>query len=107
MSSQNLLDKLVAIFSPRKGLERAYDRRLLNKYNAALPRNPHTKKTNKQSKGDSNSLNKGAKAVYQRARHMDENNPFVTAILDELCANVIGPNGIMVEPQPLNHKGEV
>ncbi|KPL99286.1 poly(3-hydroxybutyrate) depolymerase [Vibrio splendidus] len=107
LSSQNLLDKLVAVFSPRKGLERAYDRRLLNKYNAALPRNLHTKKTNKQSKGDSNSLNKGAKAVYQRARHMDENNPFVTAILDELCANVIGPNGIMVEPQPLNHKGEV
>ena len=39
MSSPNLIDKLVAVFSPRKGLERAYDRRLLNKYNAALPLN--------------------------------------------------------------------
>ncbi len=59
MSRSNLVDKIVAVFSPKKGLERAYDRRLLNKYNAALPRNPHTKKTNKQSKGNANGKRKG------------------------------------------------
>ncbi|ODA29886.1 phage portal protein [Veronia pacifica] len=43
----------------------------------------------------------------ERARHFDENNPLVTAIFDELCVNVVGPNGIMIEPQPLDKKGEV
>ncbi|MBT2920159.1 phage portal protein [Vibrio anguillarum] len=103
----NLFDKMVAVFSPEKGLKRLYDRSLLNKYTAALPTDPKTKQKRKFSKSSANELNKGAKAIYERARDGDENNPFVTAILDELCANVVGPNGIMVEPQPLDHKGEV
>lgn len=103
----NIFDKIVAVFSPEKGLKRLYDRTLLNKYTAALPADPKTKQKRGASKGSANELNKGAKAIYERARHGDENNPFVTAILDELCANVVGPNGIMVEPQPLDHNGEV
>ncbi|EKO3731119.1 phage portal protein [Vibrio metschnikovii] len=103
----NLIDRVVAVFNPEKGLKRLYDRSLLNKYTAALPVDPKTKQKRKFSKTSANELNKGAKAIYERAREGDENNPFVTAILDELCANVVGPNGIMVEPQPLDHKGEV
>ncbi len=103
----NLVDRVVAVFNPEKGLKRLYDRTLLNKYTAALPRDPKTKQPRTRSKGSSNEVNKGAKSIYELARNGDENNPFVTAILDELCANVVGPNGIMVEPQPLNHKGEV
>ena len=103
----NLFDKMVAVFSPERGLKRLYDRSLLNKYTAALPSDPNTKQKRKFSKTSANELNKGAKAIYERAREGDENNPFITAILDELCANVVGPNGIMVEPQPLDHKGEV
>ncbi|PMJ90287.1 phage portal protein [Vibrio sp. 10N.261.55.A7] len=103
----NLFDRVVAVFSPQHGLKRLYDRSLLNKYTAALPTDPKTKQKRNFSKTSSNELNKGAKAIYQRAREGDENNPFITAILDELCANIVGPNGIMVEPQPLDHKGEV
>ncbi|ENB2050570.1 phage portal protein [Vibrio fluvialis] len=103
----NLVDRVVAVFSPEKGLKRLYDRSLLNKYTAALPQDPKTKQKRQFSKSSPNELNKGAKSIYERARHGDENNPFVTAILDELCANVVGPNGIMVEPQPLTHQGEV
>lgn len=103
----NLIDKMVGYFHPKSGLQRQYDRKLLNKYNASLPSNPHTKRPNKKSSGSANSVNRGAKAVRERVRHMDENNPLVTGILDELCSNVIGPNGIMIEPQPLDMKGEV
>ncbi|WED23069.1 phage portal protein [Vibrio sp. JC009] len=103
----NLIDKVVAVFSPEAGLKRLYGRNLLNKYTAALPVDPNTKQRRKFSKGNANQLNKGAQAIAERAREGDENNPFVTAILDELCANIVGPNGIMVEPQPLNRKGEV
>ncbi|MEZ8095789.1 phage portal protein [Photobacterium swingsii] len=103
----NLIDKVWGYFSPTAGLRRAHDRQLLNKYQAAQPRNPNSSKPNRKSTGSANQLNRDAKSLYQRARHMDENNPFVTAILDELCANVVGPNGIMIEPQPLNKDGEV
>ena len=103
----NFFDKLVATFSPSSGLVRLHDRMLLNRYNAALPKDPRTKRTNKFSKQTPNQLNQGAKALYQRARYADENNPFVTAILDELCANVVGSKGIMVEPQPLDRSGNV
>lgn len=104
---RNIIDKTVGFFNPTAGIKRAEARKLYNKYTAALPANPHTKKRNAKSTQNSNQLNRDAKALMQRARHADENNPFVTAILDELCANVVGANGIMVEPQPLDKKGEV
>ncbi|OOF25056.1 phage portal protein [Salinivibrio proteolyticus] len=107
MSKFTLIDRAVGYFSPTAGLRRAHDRQLLNKYQAALPANPHTKKRNKRSTGNANQLNKGAKVIRERARHYDENNPHVTAILDELVVNVVGANGIMVEPQPLDKNGEV
>ncbi|MGF1684824.1 phage portal protein [Photobacterium minamisatsumaniensis] len=107
MSKFNLADRVVGYFSPKAGLERLYNRTLINKYQAALPANPHTKKRNPRSTSKANQLNKDAKSLRQRARHMDENTPLVTAILDEFCANVVGPNGIMIEPQPLDNDGNV
>lgn len=98
---------MVGYLNPDAGLNRFYKRQLLNRYTAALPKNPNTQKPNKRSSNSANLLNRDAKSLYQRARHFDENNPFVTAILDELCANVVGANGIMIEPQPLTKKGEV
>lgn len=105
--SRNIVDRTIGFFNPAAGIKRAEARKLYNKYTAALPANPHTKKRNLKSTQSANQLNRDAKTLMQRARHMDENNPFVTAILDELCANVVGANGIMVEPQPLDSKGEV
>lgn len=107
MSKLTLVDRAVAYFNPTAGLRRVHDRTLMNRYVAAQPANPHTKKRNKRSTGSANQLNRDAKALRERARHMDENNPIVTAILDELVVNVVGPNGIMIEPQPLDQKGEV
>lgn len=104
---RNIIDKTIGFFNPVAGVKRAEARKLYNRYTAALPANPHTKKRNSKSTQTANQLNRDAKALMQRARHMDENNPFVTAILDELCANVVGANGIMVEPQPLDKSGEV
>ncbi len=107
MNKFTLLDRAIGYFSPTAGLRRAQDRQLLNKYQAALPANPHTKKRNPRSTGNANQLNQSARALRERARFMDENNPVVTAILDELVVNVVGARGIMIEPQPLNFKGEV
>ena len=103
----NLIDSVVGLFSPTAGLRRAHDRQLLNKYQAALPKHPITKKKNAKSTGNANQLNRDARSLMQRARHFDENNPLVTGILDELCANIVGPNGIMIEPQPLKNDGTV
>ena len=107
MSKLNIADRIICYFNPKSGAERLYNRNLINKYQAALPANPHTKKRNARSTGKANQINKDAKSLRERARHMDENTPYVTAILDELCANVVGPNGIMIEPQPLDMNGDV
>lgn len=107
MSSRNIIDRAIGFFNPVAGIKRAEARKLYNRYTAALPANPHTQKRNIRSTQTANQLNRDAKTLMQRARHMDENNPFVTAILDELCANVVGANGIMIEPQPLDKKGEM
>ena len=107
MNKFTFIDRAIGYFSPTAGLRRAHDRQLLNKYQAALPANPHTKKRNPRSTGNANQLNQSARALRERARFMDENNPVVTAILDELVVNVVGARGIMIEPQPLNFKGEV
>lgn len=106
-SLSNIIDALIGFVSPMNGLKRLQHRTLYNKYNAALPANPHTKKPNRKSTGTANDINRDAHKLMQRARDFDENNPFVTAILDELCANVVGSNGIMIEPQPLDDNGEV
>ncbi|ENX3946316.1 phage portal protein [Photobacterium damselae] len=107
MSRLNFADRIICYLNPKAGAKRLYNRTLVNKYQAALPANPHSKKRNPRSTGLANQVNRDAKSLRERARHMDENTPYVTAILDELCANVVGPNGIMIEPQPLDMNGNV
>lgn len=105
--SSTFLDRVIGYINPTAGLKRAYDRQLLNRYQAALPANPHTKKPNKRSSQSANEVNRDAKRLRERARYLDENNPIITSILDELVINVVGATGIMVEPQPLGYGGLV
>lgn len=107
MSKLHLTDRMLGLFSPSVALRRVHDRQLLNRYLAALPADPKTKKRRRKSTGSANEANRGAKAICERARDGDENNAVIISILDELTTNIVGPDGIMVEPQPLNQNGEI
>lgn len=107
LSKLHLTDRVIGLFSPTAALRRVHDRQLLNRYLAALPVDPKTKKRRRKSGGTANEVNRGAVAIRARARDGDENNSLVISILDELTTNIVGPNGIMVEPQPLTEQGEI
>ncbi|CAG9001780.1 MAG: hypothetical protein CENE_03807 [Candidatus Celerinatantimonas neptuna] len=107
MSKMHLTDRMIGLFSPETALKRVHDRQLLNSYLAALPADPKTHKKRRKSTGTANQVNRGARAIYQRARDGDENNPTVISILNELTTNIVGPDGIRVEPQPLDREGNI
>ena len=101
----NLVDKAIGYFSPKKGMERAKQRKLLNKYEAL---EPSRYRTNKRSKATSIELSSQSfDKLRSMARHLEENTPIATSIIDAFCNNVIGEKGIQIEPMPLNHDGSV
>lgn len=107
MSKWHLTDRMIGLFSPTTALRRIHNRQLLNRYLSALPVDPRTKKKRRKSTGTADQVNRGAQAIYERARDGDENNATVISILDELTTNIVGPDGIMVEPQPLDQDGHI
>ena len=45
--------------------------------------------------------------LRQTARHLEQNYDLALGVLNTLVANVVGPNGIGVEPQPRNADGSI
>lgn len=103
----NPIDTLVNFFDPMAGLKRTQARQLKAQYEAAFASNVHTNKPNKRSTGTSNQINQVSGLLRDRARYADENNPFATAIFDELCTNVVGSDGIHVGATPKNADGSI
>lgn len=74
-------------------------------YKAANPSRTHKAERNKDS-GNA-SVQKSAISIREQARFHEENNDLIDGLLSTLVNNVVGKNGIGVEPMPLNKKGEV
>lgn len=104
-SQMNLIDKVVGYVSPKKGVERAKQRRLLNKYEALEPSRYRTNRRSKQTTLETTSLS--FDKLREMARHLEENTPIATSIVDAFVNNVVGEKGIQVEPMPLNDDGTI
>lgn len=101
----NLVDRAIGYFSPKKGVERAKQRKLLNKYEAL---EPSQYRKNRRSRATSLEISSQSfDKLREMARHMEENTPIATSIVDAFCNNVIGEKGIQIEPMPLNHDGSI
>jgi lambda family phage portal protein len=101
----NNLDKLIAAVSPTWALERAQARRALAYYEAARPTT--TRKGRKETgSGDTATLAAG-RTLREQARHLEQNHDLARGALALLVANVVGPNGITIEPQPRNRDGTI
>lgn len=99
----NLIDRAIGYFSPQKGIERAKQRRTLNKYEAL---DPSRYRTNKRSRGTSIEVSsKSFDKLREMSRNFEENNGNITGIVDAFVNNVVGELGIQVEPMPLNKDG--
>ena len=48
-----------------------------------------------------------AETIAELARYLERNHDIARGALDRLVQNVVGPQGIAIEPQPRNKDGEI
>lgn len=101
----NALDRAIAWFSPAAALARLQTREVLAYYEAAKP---NRQRRQRQAPGTGNTAVRAAGShLRQQARHLEQNDPKARGLLRILTNNVVGPNGIGVEPQPKRPDGSV
>lgn len=103
--SLNALDRAISWLSPGAALRRMQARQALAYYEAAKP---NRQRRQRQAPGTGNTAVRAAGShLRQQARHLEQNDPKARGLLRILTNNVVGPNGIGVEPQPKRHDGAV
>lgn len=95
----NWLERTIGAVAPQWGLSRARAKLALQAYEAAKPTRTHAAKR----VSGSGTLQAGGASVSLReqARYLDESHDLASGVLDTLVKYAIGPNGIVVEPQPM------
>ncbi len=101
----NWIDKLIAPLAPSWAAQRAAARHMLEAYEAAKPSRTNRAKAEHRS-GDAALFGAG-RTLRGQARWLDENHDLVVGLLDNLVTNVVGRNGIGVEPMPFSRTGEL
>ncbi len=101
----NPIDKLVAFFNPSAAVRRHTARTILAHYEAAEP--SRNRKYYKQRGSANEVVQRGAVAVRTQARHLSRNHDLARGALRVLVNNVVGPNGIGIEPQPRRLDGTI
>jgi lambda family phage portal protein len=106
--SANLIDRLLAPVAPRWARDRARARREFNvlAYYEAADANRLRKQRLDAGSGDA-VVNRAGPSLRAYARHLDENHDLARGALNVLVANVVGPAGIVPEPQPRRADGTI
>jgi lambda family phage portal protein len=101
LSPGRVIDGAIAMIAPRTAVSRALARRalgVLGRYEAAKP-GKQRKLTRDNSTGEVQ-VARDAATCRAMARHFERNHDVVKGALDVLVRNVVGPDGISIEPQP-------
>lgn len=101
----NAVDRLVSWFSPGAGLRRLAARRALAGYDAARP--GRQRKFHRETQTANGLVASSAAALRAQARYLERNHDIARGIVRTLVNNIVGPNGIGVEPQPRTRTGEI
>lgn len=99
------LDRAIATIAPAWALRRAQARALLSLYEAANPNRGRRHRTDNSSGRAASEPAAGP--LRAQARHLERNHDIARGALHSLTANVIGPEGISVEPQPRAADGTI
>lgn len=105
LANLNVVDKLVGYFSPVAGLRRVAARNVLANYEAAKP--SRLRKSAKGNKSPNDLVQHGAVAMRNQARALERDHDISRGIIRTMVNNIIGPNGIGVEPQPRRRDGTI
>jgi lambda family phage portal protein len=101
----NRLERAIAAVAPSWAASRARNRAALAYYEAAKP-NRLQKQRRSTGSGDVTVLAAG-RNLREQARYLEENHDLATGAINILVANIVGANGIGIEPQPRNAAGEI
>lgn len=101
----NIIEKTIAAISPSWAASRLQNKAKIMAYEAATSSRTH--KANRESRSANESVFLAGASLREQARWLDENHDLAIGILDKLEERVIGSRGVMIEPQPLNKKGDV
>ena len=99
------LERAIAAISPSWAASRARHRHILAAYEAAKP-SKLQKQRRSTGSGDS-SLLPALRNLREQARYLEENHDLAAGALSCLVANIVGANGIGIEPQPRTRSGEI
>lgn len=102
---QTLSDRLVAWINPAAAVKRAHARSVLSYYEAARP--DRLRKGRRETGSGNDAVLRAGATLRQTARHLEQNYDLALGALNTLVANIVGPNGIGVEPQPRNADGSI
>lgn len=108
--SMNPVDRLVGFLSPAAGLRRYNARQVLNSISARAHDDSapnRNRKFYKDRLSPNQIVLQGAAALMAQARHMERNNDIARGILRTMTNNIVGPNGIGIEPQPRRKDGTI
>lgn len=105
LPTPNIFDRTVAYFAPALAVKRAHARTVLSYYEAAKP--DRLRKGRRETGSGNDAVLRAGATLRQTARHLEQNYDLALGVLNTLVANVVGPNGIGVEPQPRNADGSI
>ncbi len=101
----NPLDKIIGWISPERAVLRAQSRNVLAYYEAG--RKTVQQRQRRSSGGPNREVTRSAVFLKEQARYFDENLDIIRGSLNTLTQNVVGANGISIEPQPRKANGEI
>lgn len=99
-----ILDKAIGFFSPKAAFKRQQYRHALAAYESAEPSRLRKGKPDNRS-GDALTYKAGSR-LRGYARVQEQNYDLAEGVLATLVDNVIGPDGISIEPLPKNKDGK-
>ncbi len=102
---RNIVDRVVAWLSPSAAVKRAQARQVQAYYEAARP--DRLRKGRRATGSANDEVLRAGGTLRQVARHLEQNYDLALGVLNTLVVNVVGPNGIGVEPQPRKADGSI
>lgn len=99
------VDTYLAKMHPETQLRRAQAKRILALYEAAKPTT--LRKQSRDATGGNTWVANAGNNLRNQARYLDANHDLAKGVLTALVNNIVGANGIGIEPQPRLMTGEI
>lgn len=107
----NAVDRFLGIFSPKSAWQRLAYRNALAACQTGVGyeagRTSRLRKTSRDARGPDRMVAESAAAVRNHIRWQERNDPLVRGTVRVMVRNIVGANGITVEPMPRNTAGKV